>query len=209
MSDFDRLRITHYVEHTKVLGPYDRSALWVHGCCFDCKGCLAKEMNAGASVEYTPKELASILTEIKGTEGITISGGEPFLQPQSLSNMIAEIRNERDYGLIVYSGFTYEKLIESKEPGVQEFLNQIDILIDGQYMQELDDGKPYRGSSNQRILLLSDRYKNEIEAYYIDSDKRNIEINVTKDKIYLVGVPSENGLNTWRKFRAKAVISNE
>lgn len=205
----DKLRITHFIEHTGVLGPFDRSALWVHGCCFSCEGCLARDMNSGGKTEYEVDRLANIFSDIEGTEGITISGGEPFLQAEVLSKMIIKIRQKRDYGVIIYSGFTYEELCESNKKGVQDLLELADLLIDGQYVKELDDGKPYRGSANQRFILLSDRYNSAMTDYYTATDKRNIEIRLTKEKVYLIGVPSENGLNTWKKFRAKAVISHE
>lgn len=205
----DKLRITHFIEHTGVLGPFDRSALWVHGCCFSCEGCLARDMNSGGKTEYEVDRLANIFSDIEGTEGITISGGEPFLQAEVLSKMIIKIRQKRDYGVIIYSGFTYEELCESNKKGVQDLLELADLLIDGQYVKELDDGKPYRGSANQRFILLSDRYNSAMTDYFTATDKRNIEIRLTKEKVYLIGVPSENGLNTWKKFRAKAVISHE
>lgn len=198
------MKISHYIEHTLVLGPYLRSALWVHGCCFSCEGCLAKEMNAGPYNEYAPADLSKIFLKIADTEGITISGGEPFLQAGELATMIEGIKVKRDYGVIVYSGFLKEDLERNNDTGVQRLLQNIDILIDGHYMQELDDGKPYRGSSNQKIHLMTERYKSVFEDYYNGIDKRNIEIDVEKDNVYMVGVPSKNGIEVWRQFKKKA-----
>ncbi len=198
------MKISHYIEKTSVLGPFVRSALWVHGCCFSCEGCLAKEMNAGPYREYTPLDLSAVLLSISGAEGITISGGEPFLQAEELSTMLDMIKEKRDYGVIIYTGFLKEELEMNNDDGVQRLLQHTDILIDGHYMQELDDGKPYRGSSNQRIHLVTNRYKSVFNDYYSGTDKRNIEINVEKDSVYLVGVPSKNGLEVWKQFKKKA-----
>jgi len=88
---------------------------------------------------------------------------------------------------------------------VNELIGLADIIIDGNYVKELDDGKPYRGSSNQRILLISDRYRECADEYY-SAEKRAIEINVTEKNIYLVGVPSERGLTTWRELKRKAEV---
>lgn len=198
------MKISHYIERTSVLGPYLRSALWVHGCCFSCEGCLAKEMNEGAYKEYTPVSLGEIFLKIPDTEGITISGGEPFLQAGELAAMIESIKVERDYGVIVYSGFLKEDLEKNNNDEVQRLLQNIDILIDGHYIQELDDGKPYRGSSNQKIHLMTERYKSVFEVYYNGTDKRNIEIDIEKDNVYMVGVPSKNGIEVWRQFKKKA-----
>ena len=202
----DELLISHYVKRTKVLGPFERSALWVSGCCFDCDGCIAKEMNKQNPTSMNVETLVEVFSS-EDVEGITISGGEPFLQAKSLVKMVRGIRDKRDYGVIVYTGFEYEELIKSKDPAVTNFLKEIDILIDGKYIKEEDDGKPYRGSANQKIRLLTERYKEEYTSYYMSDDKRNIEIKVEPDHIYMVGVPSEYGLNTWRELKKRAEIN--
>ena len=198
------MKISHYVERTSVLGPYLRSALWVHGCCFSCEGCIANEMNAGPYKEYSPEEISRFFLGVIDTEGITISGGEPFLQPEELSVMLDIIKKKRDYGVIIYTGFLIEKLKKDSNSAIHKLLQHADILIDGQYIKELDDGKPFRGSSNQRIHVLSERYKPVFKEYYFGADKRNIEIKVVKDSVYMVGVPSQNGLDVWKQFKKKA-----
>ncbi|MCI8306749.1 MAG: radical SAM protein [Lachnospiraceae bacterium] len=199
-----KIDISHFVLSTKVLGPYVRSALWVHGCCFDCEGCIAGEMNRQISDLREIAELAGYFSDIDDTEGITVSGGEPFLQAAALYEMIDLIQAKRDYGVIIYTGFEYEELRNSGDMSVRRLLACTDILIDGRYVKSLDDGKAYRGSSNQRIIQLSDRYKDVFETYYFENNKRNIEIDVEEKNVYLVGVPSKYGLETWRKFKKKA-----
>lgn len=203
------IKISHYIENTRVLGPFIRSALWVHGCNRSCKGCIAQKMNTQVPNKYAIEELAKVFLEIEYAEGITISGGEPFLQAKELYELIRLIRSQRDYGVIVYTGNTYEELLESNDSGVNKLLSQTDILIDGRYIEELDDGLPYRGSSNQRIIMISDRYKDCYEDYYLKGTKRNIEIKVTEKNVYLTGVPSKNGLEVWQKFKKKAGGDND
>jgi anaerobic ribonucleoside-triphosphate reductase activating protein len=198
------LDISHYVLTTKVLGPYIRSALWVRGCLLKCEGCIAEEMNAQNPNYYKAQELACIFSYAKETEGITISGGEPFLQAGALCEMLETIKAKRDYGVIIYTGNQYEKLVDSCDLNILRLLGMTDILIDGPYIKSLDDGKAYRGSSNQRILQLTDRYNDIYEKYYFNNERRNIEINVGHKNVYLVGVPSEKGLETWREFKKKA-----
>lgn len=165
---------------------------------------MAKEMNVEAYKEYAPVDLSEIFFRVAGTEGITISGGEPFLQSEELVTMLDMIKAKRDYGVIIYTGFLKEELEKNDNNGVQRLLQHTDILIDGHYMQELDDGKPYRGSSNQKIHLVTDRYKSIFDDYYNGTDKRNIEIGVEKDNVYMVGVPSKNGIEVWKQFKKKA-----
>lgn len=200
--------ISHFVTETKVLGPFIRSALWVHGCCFNCPGCVAYDMNRADAKYVSVDYLAEQFIAITGTEGITISGGEPFLQAEALSELIKLIRTKRpDYGVIIYTGFVIEALKEKRDSAIDELISLADIIIDGNYVRELDDGKPYRGSSNQRILLISDRYRTTVDEYY-SGDKRNIEIKVTEKNIYMVGVPSEYGLKTWKELKRKAEVGN-
>lgn len=200
----EKLNISHFVEHTKMLGPYSRSALWVSGCCFSCQGCVAQEMNQDKPSIVDVGYLSRIFLEIRGTEGITISGGEPFLQAEGLCELIKRIQKERDYGVIVYTGFTLQELIEGGDCNQLELLKYVDILIDGRYILSQDDGRAYRGSSNQIIRQLSRRYQDVFGSYYKNDKKRNIEINVTETNVYMVGVPSKYGLETWRKFKRKA-----
>ena len=205
----ETVSISHYVLETKVLGPYTRSAMWVHGCCFNCEGCIAEEMNKATPDIVGIDDLIGIFSGVESCEGITISGGEPFLQAGSLSQLVRGIRARRDYGVIVYSGFTLEELKSRNDRETNGFLDQIDVLIDGRYQSSLDDGMPFRGSSNQRILLLTDRYANVYEDYYLKPTKRDIEIRVEQDKVYMVGVPSKNGLKTWKDLKKRAEANVE
>jgi anaerobic ribonucleoside-triphosphate reductase activating protein len=202
------LRLTHYAERTAVLGPYVRSVVWVRGCCRSCPGCIAQLSDGNAKLDICAEDAARMMLAIPDTEGITISGGEPFLQAEALSSMIERIKSERDYGVIVYTGFLAEELsgIADADSGTADLLKLTDILIDGPYVAEKDDGKPYRGSSNQRIIQLTDRYADVFEDYY-GGNRRKIEINVTGGRTFLVGVPSKSGLDAWKDFQGSNLVA--
>ena len=95
-----------------VLGPYKRSVIWVSGCCFDCEGCIAQNFRHKEGTVTTVEEMGDWLIGATGEEGITVSGGEPFLQAGPLAQMISNVREEKDIGVIVYSGYTYQQLLE-------------------------------------------------------------------------------------------------
>jgi anaerobic ribonucleoside-triphosphate reductase activating protein len=100
-------------------------------------------------------------------DGVTISGGEPFLQAAALAEMLRILRLDFGYdtGVIVYTGFLLEEL--QQIPAMKPLLEQTDLLIDGPYVRELDDGRSLRGSSNQRIIPLTNRYNRpEILSLY-------------------------------------------
>ena len=200
MSDDGIILISHTEKNTDLLGPYRRFVIWVHGCCFDCDGCLAENTKNGV---YTEKNISELAQEIlrSDTEGITISGGEPFLQAKGLFQLVSLVKSTKDIGVIIYSGFTLEEL--KKDESNLRLLSATDILIDGRYIKELDDGRAYIGSSNQRLHYLSGRYENIGKEYY-SSYKRRAEIKINPNEVVLVGVPSKNVLDVWQKLKEKS-----
>ena len=197
------IRISHYVRCTELLGPYNRFALWVQGCCFRCKGCIAESIQSvEGGYDSDIDEITEIILEQKNIEGITISGGEPFLQAEALNSLICAIKKKcEDFGVIIYSGFTYEELVinSADNKAVQSLLQLSDILIDGRYDILLDNGEFARGSSNQKIVYLSDRYK-ECGKQYYSQEKRKSEIVFYKNKSILTGVPSHTALEIWKRI---------
>jgi anaerobic ribonucleoside-triphosphate reductase activating protein len=197
----DVIYISHYVSRTHVLGPYERSAFWVQGCPFNCDGCLSPEMRGVGGTAFDCRALAAELLSA-GTEGVTISGGEPFAQAGAAARVIASMRERADRGLIVYTGYTYEELSRAGDADVAALLAATDILVDGRYRIDLDDGRPYRGSSNQRVLRLSDRYDSVFDSYYNTPGGRRVEIDLGPGRVTLTGVPSAAALKVWEKMRS-------
>ncbi len=191
------LNIHSFLASTEALGPYRRFALWTQGCMFDCPGCMSKkthDLNGGK--KFKIKELVQIILASKGIEGLTISGGEPFLQAKELLELVTQVKRYRELGVIVYSGYTFKEL-QYKNSDSRELLQNIDILIDGRYEDEWNDNISLRGSSNQKIYLLSDRYKDVYEKYY-ESYQRKIEIYMQEDGVEIVGVPQKRTLGKIR-----------
>lgn len=175
---------------TEALGPGKRYALWVQGCRRRCKGCISpdsRSFDGGSWMDAAG--LAEEIVQTKAVEGITISGGEPFLQAEALCELIACIKSKKDHGVIVYTGNSYEQLLHCADVFVQKLLSYTDILIDGEYIEDLNDGKSLRGSSNQRVLFLTSRYEGERESF--GKDGRNVELYIRKDRMRMVGIPSK------------------
>lgn len=185
-----------------VLGPGTRAVLWVHGCCFDCPGCIGHSFKEGEWLEASPEEMADWYLGL-GADGLTISGGEPMLQAAALARTIALIRERVDCGVIVYTGFTYEELLErsKSDPDTCAFLDAIDLLIDGPYVAEQDNGRPYVGSSNQRLIALTDRYGDDIKSYYENATAREVEIRLSETGTIMMGVPSSEQREIWRQIK--------
>ena len=129
--------------------------------------------------------LVSAILDAEGIEGLSISGGEPFLQASALSELLCEVRNVRpELGVILYTGMLYEEWLEDEDAG--NLLQYIDLLIDGAYMESLDDGKPMRGSSNQRLLFLTNRYQESDLPLF-----RKNEVLFSDGYFKVIGIPSK------------------
>lgn len=183
----DYLNLAALHPGTRVLGPGLRVALWVQGCVFNCPGCIAPDWIPRKAANLIPVEqLVNIILQIPKFQGLTISGGEPMLQAEALYSLVTGIRKIRPIDVICFTGFKYEVLLnKASHTGIRKFLTQIDLLIDGPYIQEKNDSKGLRGSSNQRFIFLSERLKGtDFENY-----PRGIELQIEKDHLFMVGIP--------------------
>lgn len=94
-------------------------------------------------------------------EGVTFLGGEPFGQAESLA-MLAQELQKHGLSIMTYSGYGFARLIGSGEPAWQNLLSNTDILVEGPFLPKYRSGRIlWRGSINQRILLLSQRYSHQ------------------------------------------------
>ncbi|MCH5184983.1 MAG: anaerobic ribonucleoside-triphosphate reductase activating protein [Oscillospiraceae bacterium] len=138
-------------------GPGIRYAVFVQGCIRKCKGCHnpgSHDMNGGYLTDTD-----EILEEIKKNpllDGVTFSGGEPFLQPLPLIKLAEDIKNlNRGLDIIVYTGYTIEEILSGADDKNRwsELMRCIDILVDGPFAEELRSVElTFKGSSNQRII---------------------------------------------------------
>ena len=176
---------------TRSLGPGLRYAIWTQGCPFNCPQCITPEGRSIVAAKLIDTvQLANDIITNKNINGITISGGEPFLQAASVAALLNKVRESRpELNVIIFTGFLIEKLLSEEALSV---LSMTDLLIDGQYIDELNDGVGLRGSSNQRLHFLTDRllpYKRELQF-----GKRQVEINVNNNKIDAIGIPFKEKL---------------
>ena len=182
---------------TTVLGPGRRYVLWVQGCKKQCPGCIFPEgRNLNSGGEYISEE--KIFDEIKNSAeknsltGVTISGGEPFLQAEALARLVKMIREKNVLDIMIYSGYTLEELCGTNDRATDFLLENIDILIDGEYREELNTNTIYRGSENQKIHFLSPKYlpfRKKIES----TKNRSLEFVCGKDgELFMVGIPPKD-----------------
>ncbi|NPV75457.1 MAG: radical SAM protein [Anaerolineae bacterium] len=177
------------------LGPGLRSVVWVQGCPFHCPGCIAPgwvPFDAPAA-EISPQDLAQVLLTDLQVSGLTLSGGEPFAQAEGLAALVSYARQRRELDVICFSGYRFETLLNHPpSPGVFDLLDQIDLLIDGPYIESKNDGKGLRGSNNQRFIHLTNR----LRGFDFENQPRRAEVSIQNGEVFVVGVPPKNVLRT-------------
>lgn len=136
-------------------GPGLRTVVWTQGCAHNCKGCqnpTTHDFNGGGLV---PIDLVKeAIDELEYQTGITFSGGDPMYQPYACNELAIYARG-KGYNIWVYTGFTFEELIKMSvnEPIYKEFLDNIDVLVDGRFILEKRNlNLLFRGSENQRLI---------------------------------------------------------
>ena len=145
------------------------TTLFVSGCLFHCKNCFNKETwNFNYGKPFTKKVEDYFINCAKNPhiDHISLLGGEVFHQDLELIlNLVKRIKAEVNKPIWLWSGFTYEELIKSKVKSL--VLKYIDVLVDGQFKQELKDiNLKLRGSSNQRIINVQESLKqNKVIEY--------------------------------------------
>ena len=144
-------------------GPGIRVSLFVSGCRLACPGCFNKAAQDFAyGQEFTSETIADILTSLDNEHiaGLSILGGEPFdpKNVQCVSNLVTVVREWLPSKSIwIWSGYTHEKLEARKCRHTQMLINNIDVLVDGPFVESLKDPTlQWRGSGNQRVLFLQD-----------------------------------------------------
>ena len=169
------------------LGFGRRIGIWTSGCIQDCDGCVSPELkDISVGKDFSADYIEKYISNINGTvDGITISGGEPFLQSKELAEYVERFIKIGIEDIIIYTGYTYEYLVK-QNIYTQYILANISVLIDGKYIKELDNGVGIRGSSNQNIYIFkySERHKN------LDCCKREIQAIMCNGHITNIGIPT-------------------
>lgn len=173
------LNIMGYVDESEVNGPGCRAVIWVQGCPRECPSCFNPEswpfeINQLISVDTLAEQILSKPNNI----GVTFSGGEPFWQAPALATLARKLK-AAGLNVMSFTGFTLKQLqSNSAPPGSQALLEQLDILIDGPFVESLALNSPSSpvSSSNQRVNIFNPALADQITWA---SDQ--IEIHILKD----------------------------
>ena len=147
------MKISGIVEESIVDGPGIRFTIFFQGCthnCFKCHNPQTHDINKGK--EISVDEVIEKIRKVPLTDGVTLSGGDPLMQIDECLDLCKKIK-KLGLEIIVYTGYTYEQILNFSNPNYRELLKYIDYLVDGPFVYSLLDlALRYRGSSNQRII---------------------------------------------------------
>ena len=166
-----KINVAGVVNDSIVDGVGLRYVLFVQGCPRKCKGCHNQETQPFIEKTLmTPTEIMEQINANPLLDGVTFSGGEPMCQAYALVPL-AKMIKDKGLHLAVYTGFTFEKLLENEMNGVIDLLKYTDILIDGEFVEKLRDYTlKFRGSSNQRVIDVQESLKQN-KTILVDSPK--------------------------------------
>ena len=145
------ISILEIVEDTTVDGPGFRTSVYSSGCPHRCPGCHNPQswnIDNGHPVEID--EILKVILDDPFAD-VTFTGGDPMFQPQGFTELAKAIREHSTKNIWCYTGYRLEDLLQN--PAQKALLEQIDVLVDGRFIEALkDDELRFRGSSNQRII---------------------------------------------------------
>lgn len=149
------IRIAGVSGESMVDGPGLRYVIFAQGCPHHCRGCHNPETwDPAGGREITFKEILDSIRSNPLLQGVTLTGGDPFLQAGPLGEL-ARLVKEMGKDVITYTGYTWEQVMEMAggDEGVKILLYNSDILVDGPYIDDQRDLKlVFRGSANQRVI---------------------------------------------------------
>jgi len=145
------MRIASTIHDSIVDGPGLRFVVFTQGCTHCCPGCHNEETQPlDGGQEVPTQEVIADMNANPLTDGLTLSGGEPMLQPEAC-RALAAAAHERGLNVWCYTGFLFEQLLE--DPGQRALLDEVDVLIDGPFLLSRKSlTLKWRGSDNQRVL---------------------------------------------------------
>lgn len=195
-----RLSLSRIHFPVTTLGPGRRIGIWLQGCSIRCPGCISADtwpfQAEGADIADV---LASIEAWLPKAEGITVSGGEPFDQPQALLALLRALRARTAVDILVYSGYP----LESLDPVLCHADGLIDALVSDPFDRARDQTLPLRGSDNQRLHRLTELGRQRFTAYDVARGDRSPAFDVMFDAdgaVWLAGIPRPGDLERLAEF---------
>lgn len=184
------MKVARVLYPVQVLGPGRRIGIWLAGCPRRCEDCSNPELWEPENYqEMAAQDLLEQLGHIirsREVDGVTVTGGDPFFQPEELAKLLKGLQNVIP-DILVYTGYTIEELRAAEKPAVHECLQHAGVLIDGPYVKDLNKDCLLRGSENQRIIILNPALKARYDKY-ISIAHNEVQNFATSKGVVSVGI---------------------
>lgn len=183
-----------------VLGPGQRIGIWLQGCSIRCKDCVSRDTWDVDPEKYiTVAALLAWCRRVATADfsGVTISGGEPFDQPQSMGALLKGLHDWRDstaidFDILCYSGYPLTTLRKKHA----KLLALLDAVIPEPYVDGLPLTKVWRGSANQPLVPLSPRgearFRPHLEAPA--EAGRRMQVAADGQRLWFIGIPDRGDM---------------
>lgn len=182
-----RLSRVHFPVTT--LGPGQRLGIWVQGCSIRCPGCISVDTWALGGNLVSVTELLQLIA-VWPADGVTITGGEPFDQPEALVHLLHGLREQLPAAdILVYSGYPRDKL--HFPDGL------IDALVSEPFLLEEPQTLALRGSDNQQLRLLTDLGRRRFSSYERSRGPQDDKLDLMADldgTVWMAGIPRRGDL---------------
>ena len=177
------------------LGPGNRIGIWFQGCSIRCPGCISVDTwdSKNSGLIGFADLLSQINIWMKDADGVTISGGEPFDQPEGLLAILNGLVLEAHQDVLVYSGYPFEKINTT----AASKCGRIDALISDPFDITKPQNLALRGSDNQRLHLLTELGRKKFISYDRLRKQSDLSLDVmfdTDGSVWLAGIPKRGDL---------------
>lgn len=178
------------------LGPGRRVGIWFQGCSLKCAGCISMDTWGRQPPQMTVQDLLrKCSAELAVADGVTITGGEPFEQPEALRELLYGVRSllQPQGDVFVYSGFQLESLASP----LTQMQGLIDVLCTGPFDINSDQSRPLMGSDNQELVFLTEAGTRSFSAYRRERSAGDdvLDVNLESDgTVWLAGIPRRGDL---------------
>lgn len=193
------------------LGPGNRVAIWMAGCKRQCVGCANPELQDATGIKDISIDIlrSAILQFVKSAgcnvEGFTITGGEPFEQPEALMEII-EMCHEFCNDILVFSGNVRAELAKYED----DIISNISVLIDGKYIEAQNNGHPLKGSDNQVIHYIDESVREKYQKYFDRMDGKNyIECFPTQDGVVVTGIHKPDFKKEYNRYMHEVLLKEK
>ena len=183
------------------LGPGRRIGIWMQGCSIRCPGCISMDTWSADRGKTTVRAIMDAVQPwMAVADGVTVSGGEPFDQPDALKALLSNLRHAGVGDIFVYSGHPFEEIAAT----VATMDGLIDALMSDPFELETAQTLALRGSDNQRLHLLTAAGREHFAVYErtATGGDRRFDVGVNGDgSAWLAGIPDRGDF-----YRLRAML---